>query len=749
MKKITTFFLGTLALGCLAVAPTQLSKPVSADEIVAENITWNNTDLYVTENVLEEMPRTFETWLKLDTTSSVAAGTVIGNYGANMPFGGYRVPSNDIINLEIGTKGNPCLYIQDPNGEGVTAVFGNVDVRGSEFVHLAVSYDDEKAYCYLNGELKDTVDFVVDEFVSAYAYAIGGDYRVTAGYYSNFFKGEILSVATYADVRTQSEIAMDMSSVSATADNLLMAYDLAGQAGMDEVRDISANGNDLIRSWLWSETIQQKEYAYSMVAIGDTQIANLLGKEDCTGINFDAIYDHIVANAEEDKMKFVFGLGDITDKSHDWEFAKAKKNWAKLDGIVPYSFVRGNHDTIDGFKTTWGVNSGSTYANQYFATYDDSALTTAHKFSVGKLDYLVIALSWAPSDEEIAWASDIVAAHPYHNVIVTTHGFTDSNGEILEYWSDKGKNYADKIWDNFIKKHENIVLVMSGHILSKRVEYYPLQGDNGNTVTRLLIDPSWLDTDMENSSPKGAGLIANLCFSADGSQVDVNWYSPIQQKYYNSASVYSFEINTVARQQLDASVKGNGGKITPATTEINGEPIKITLTPNKNYHLSKLTLDGEDVTASVENNVYTLTKTSGEMKLVAEFTEDDKYAVTVKNADEKGTVVVTSTKTQYFKGEEVAFKITPKSGYKVSSVVYNGSAIEPSEDGTYKATVTGTNDVIAVEYTEVSTDPIVNIPPEEKGGWGVAIVLCVIGVVVLGAGIAFVFGNKERNEQEE
>ncbi len=759
MKKITTLFLGAVALSCLSMATVGITSPVSANEQSAENITWNDSELYVTESVAEEMPKTFEAWLKLDTTSPAVAGTVFGNYGACKPFGRYEVISEDMINLEISTKGNPRLYVQTPNGEGEVALFGNVDVRSSQFVHLAVSYDGEKAYCYLNGELKDTVDFVVDEFVSAYEYAVGGDYRTNAGTYSNYFQGEIRSVAAYADVRTESEITADMTSVSAADDKLILAYDLAGKAGADEISDISANGNDLVRTWLWSETIPQNDYAYSMVAIGDTQKANIYGKEDCSGINFDAIYDHIVANAEEDKMKFVFGLGDITDESRIWEFDKAKKNIEKLDGVVPYSLVRGNHDyakiadvpasvatTKSSFEATWGVNSGSTYNQQYFATYDDTALHTAHKFSVGNLDYLVVVLSWAPSDEAIAWANDIVAAHPYHNVIVTTHGFTDANGEILEYWSDKGKNYADKIWDNFIKKHENITLVLSGHITSQRIEHYTLEGEKGNTVTQLLIDPSWLDTDMQGTNPKGAGLIANLCFSEDGSQVDVNWYSPIQQKYYNSASVYSITIDTVARQQLDVSVKGNGGKATPASTEINGEPIKITFTPNKNHHLSKLTLDGEDVTASVENNVYILTKTSGEMKLVAEFVEDDKYAVAVQDENEKGTVAWNSAEKKYFQGEEVSWTVTPKAGWKVVSVSFNGNVIKQNADGTYTATVEGKDNVVAVEYEEVSVDPITLVLENNGGSWTVGIVLSAIGVVALGGVAVFVFVIKKRED---
>ncbi len=693
MKKITGLLLGIIGAVCLVVAPTKFSESVIAEETTLENITWNNNDLYVTETVAEVMPKTFEAWLQLDASISSKGGTVFGNYGANSSFSRYKIESYDSTSLEIDTKGNPRLYYETPDRETVSVKFGNVDVRGDEFVHLVITRDEDTAYCYLNGELKETAEFVLDDFVSVYQYAIGSDYRTGR---DNYFKGKISEITVYSDTRTQAEIFADMTTVDAQDENLMFSYDLTGKAGADEISDVSANKNDLIRTWLWADEVEIPEYAYSMIALGDTQKANIYHQSG--KINFDTIYDYIVENAESQKLKYVFGLGDITDESQDGEFTTAKENWEKLDEVVPYSLVRGNHETIDGFAATWG-GTQSTYSKQYFAAYDEeTALTTAHKFSVGKLDYLVIALSWAPSDEEIAWASDVVAAHPYHNVIVTTHGFTDANGEILEYWSDKGKNYADRIWDNLVKKHENIVLVMSGHITSKRIEMFQRQGENGNTITQLLIDPSWLDTDMVSKG--GTGLIANLFFSEDGSQVSVNWYSPIQQKYYNYHSVYSFELATVARKQISVEVNGAGGTITPETTEVTGEPIDITFNPDKNYRLSKVTLDGVDITANVVDNVYTLTETEGALAIVAEF-EPILYGLSIQNAEDKGVVLLNVDERVFFEGTQLNWEIVSRSGWKVAKVIFNGTILQKNIDGAYSATIENKENVLVVEYEEV------------------------------------------------
>ena len=118
MKIKTAVLLATVATACLAVAPTMLAKSASAEETVAENITWNKEDLYVTKNVATEMPKTIEAWLQLNTNVRATAGTVFGNYGASKSFGRYKRPSLDVFNFEITEKGKPRLYLQTPDEDG-------------------------------------------------------------------------------------------------------------------------------------------------------------------------------------------------------------------------------------------------------------------------------------------------------------------------------------------------------------------------------------------------------------------------------------------------------------------------------------------------------------------------------------------------------------------------------------------------------------------------------------------------------
>ena len=111
-----------------------------------------------------------------------------------------------------------------------------------------------------------------------------------------------------------------------------------------------------------------KNYAYAFVAVGDTQV--LCYRDAIKGTNYmSQIYDWIVENKEEKKIEYVFGLGDITDASLDTEWEIAKENISKLDGVVPYSLVRGNHDGDLKFRKYFYYDA---YTGQFDGYYDES-----------------------------------------------------------------------------------------------------------------------------------------------------------------------------------------------------------------------------------------------------------------------------------------------------------------------------------------------------------------------------------------
>ena len=52
----------------------------------------------------------------------------------------------------------------------------------------------------------------------------------------------------------------------------------------------------------------------------------------------------IAKNKEKYNIRYVIGLGDITDKNTEQEWRHAQNAINELDGRVPYALVPGNHD---------------------------------------------------------------------------------------------------------------------------------------------------------------------------------------------------------------------------------------------------------------------------------------------------------------------------------------------------------------------------------------------------------------------
>ena len=97
------------------------------------------------------------------------------------------------------------------------------------------------------------------------------------------------------------------------------------------------------------------------------------------------------------------------------------------------------------------------------------------------------------------------------------------------------------MWEEFICRHDNIVMVISGHAPAKDVVYRQSEGDNGNIVTEILVDAQGQDAD---ATVGPVGMVATFYVSQDGKTVNVEYYSTIKNKFYKSSTL-SFEIAVI------------------------------------------------------------------------------------------------------------------------------------------------------------------------------------------------------------
>lgn len=298
-------------------------------------------------------------------------------------------------------------------------------------------------------------------------------------------------------------------------------------------------------SW-FDDGLDEGNYKYSFCFVGDTQKVTYNEPEKLANI-----YDWIVANKTGRKIEHVFGLGDITDKSTDAEWTTAKTQISKLNGVVPYSLVRGNHDGASKYNSTFGIDA---YTKQFEGFYKTGQIENSWKrLTIGEDKYLLMTLDWGAKDDVLTWASGIIEQYPDHKVIITTHAYLSEDGDVLNEDDadtpvsgerDQSNNNGDELWDKFISKHENIFLVVSGHIAVDYVVMTQTVGEKGNTVTQILTNQQ--DHDERVGA---AGVVTMLYFSEDGKEISVETYSTVHQKYFLKENQFKIDISSWVKEE--------------------------------------------------------------------------------------------------------------------------------------------------------------------------------------------------------
>lgn len=513
----------------------------------SDGMVFTSNDHHTIDSAFTETANTFETWVKFpkEYPQNIRGGIMLGNSGN----------ASDSVTYEVLENGNPSvtstLYAKGQSKGSKTITFNEVNLYNGEWTHVAIVSDrsNSSTTCYVNGVAVQTIEDILPETTNREAGVLGGDFKPGNPL---AFRGEMKSVALYSDARTAEEIVADMSTVG--TDNLMAYWDLSKDAVNGKLIDESGNGHDVTLGKVWFAEKETKDYDYSFAIVGDTQYVNYNWYD-----RYDDIYDWIVANKDERKIEYVLNMGDITENSSDTQWQRAATEHAKLDGLVPYSLVRGNHDKTAGFNAAFNK---APYNTSYSGSFDGKIENTWRELVVGKIKYLIFTLDIGPSDEVLEWAGEVIEDHPYHNVIITTHVYLDKAGTPMDssYNSAStnstyggGGNDAEDMWDKLIGKYENIVMVLCGHVSANTAVTTTRIGEHGNKVTQMLIDPQGVDNAIG-----GTGMITMLNFSENGTKVSVETYSTAREMYFISQGQYEITVPVTEFVEIKGDISGNG-----------------------------------------------------------------------------------------------------------------------------------------------------------------------------------------------
>lgn len=322
------------------------------------------------------------------------------------------------------------------------------------------------------------------------------------------------------------------------------------------------------------------DFDFSIAHVTDTQYLAEGAAEDAYSAEQQAVWadaytdtmEWIVNNAEEHKIDYVAHTGDIMENWHtsterddeeayreiateEFEFvSEAQKildDAQIVNGVLP-----GNHDNRSGSDV--GVDS---LYNEYFHPdrYDALEQTQGWQdaqasftpwregdnenhydlFTAGGLDFIAVYLGFDVTEEELAWASDVLEQYPDRNAMVMSHAHrapsTNPDGRGAGFSHD-----GAPVDQSVLQQHDNVFLVLSGHEHGVDIEVRKDVGMENNNIVELLADYQFYEvsaeelglTGIDGRSPEdmlrfGSSFFRLLQIDVDNSEMAVDTYSPM------------------------------------------------------------------------------------------------------------------------------------------------------------------------------------------------------------------------------
>ena len=254
----------------------------------------------------------------------------------------------------------------------------------------------------------------------------------------------------------------------------------------------------------------------------------------------------LAQNAEPLNIRMALHLGDIVNNNTPMEWQRARNAMGLLDGVMPYVMVPGNHD----YGPSGDASTRDTLLNEYFE-YEPLSQVPGFggAFEPGRMDntfhtieawgrrFIILALEWGPRDEVLAWADEVMEAHPDHLGILVTHAFLNNNDRRYDhtdllhsqsynphnYSTRGGVNDGEQIWQRLIRRHR-FVMTLNGHVLGDGTGYLVSETDMGTRCHQMLVN--W-----QMVQQGGEANLRLLELLPDGHTVRVHGYSPLHDRF--------------------------------------------------------------------------------------------------------------------------------------------------------------------------------------------------------------------------
>lgn len=274
-------------------------------------------------------------------------------------------------------------------------------------------------------------------------------------------------------------------------------------------------------------------------------------------------------------------VGDLTNNNQDWQYLNAYNHFfCKFpQGREPY-FCLGNHDYgTNGRSATRSSNLPDFMKPVFDFQMKGSDYENYVRFlTIGKTEYAIMDLEFAPRNETLDWANEVVQEYSTTHFIIITHAFVNKDGQLFDasddnvYHSDSQKSYkmggdyindSMEIFNKLIYDNPNIMMVICGHSLFPHyIEVTSKENVIGNNVYMIAVN-------YQHYIEGGSGYVGILEFGENNYRIksfstatkqygpsDITFGSATSVKCIETKPNTSVEVFNLQGQRLQKARKG-------------------------------------------------------------------------------------------------------------------------------------------------------------------------------------------------
>jgi hypothetical protein len=245
----------------------------------------------------------------------------------------------------------------------------------------------------------------------------------------------------------------------------------------------------------------------------------------------------------------VFHEGDITNRNTPEQWEHAQRAMDQIFGRLPVIAAPGNHDMGPGGNGADHESLMSRYLDvdrfeshaSFGGTLEPGRTENNYSlFEAGDSKWIGIALEWAPRERAVRWADALLTKHSDRHAILVTHAYMyfddtkyDWDRTNSQSWSPYKYGVADgeepihdagDLWEELIDRHDNVMMVLSGHVLGDGAGRLSEATRFGNVVHQMLANYQMLHEG-------GDGWLRLIEILPDGKTVQVRTFSPVLNRY--------------------------------------------------------------------------------------------------------------------------------------------------------------------------------------------------------------------------